>query len=315
MHTLLLAALAVTLQTPAADPASRTPADAFVAAITRVCPIYLTANGLTAADEALLNAEMVERAGTIGVMRQAPGLPRIAIQAGPDACAVLPLPEDASTPPQPVTGDLGRAVQAWLRDPASGWTPAPTDDQAGRYVSTDGLRELVLIDQSDEGGPMVLIQPVATSSQADVDARIAARRQATLRPTDQAMIEAVDTLCAVASTPAWATIDRGEVLIRHAGDSRLTVDYVLNGDCTVRAEGADAAAIAIPLENRLATPGSGWTRADHAWMSSPGNGPSGSRIQANYRHDDGRELVIVQGDTEVQAILWQAQPRPAPESE
>lgn len=315
MHTLLLAALAATLQTPAADPASRTPADAFVAAITRVCPVYLTASGLTAADEALLNAEMVERAGTVGVMRQAPGLPRIAIQAGPDACAVLPLPEDASTPSQPVTGDLGRAVQAWLRDPASGWTPAPTDDQAGRHLSTDGLRELVLIDQPDDGGPMVLIQPVASSSQADVDARIAARSQATLRPTDLAMIEAIENLCAIAATPAWGSVEQGEVVLRHAGNSRLTVDYVLNGDCTVRAEGADVAAIATALGTRLATPGSGWTRADHAWMSSSGDGPSGRRIQANYRHDDGRELVIVPGDTEVQAILWQAQPRPAPESE
>lgn len=315
MHTLLAVALIAMLQSSTGDPASRSPSDAFVAAISRVCPLYMAQGGVTPADEALLDAEMTERAGLVGVMRQGPNPTRIALSAGPDICAVLSLPEEAAATPATGTETLDKALQDWLLAPASGWTLASTEDQPDRYLSADGQRTLLIINQPDDGGLMVVIESFIPDVAANLDVRIEARRQAALRPTDQAMIEAVDTLCAVASMPAWATIDRGEVLIRHAGDSRLTVDYVLNGDCTVQAEGADAAAITTALETRLATPGSGWVRADHAWMSSSGNGPSGSRIQANYRHDDGRELVIVPGDTEVQAILWQAQPRPAPASE
>ena len=294
------------------DPATRGPSDAFIAAIDRVCPIYMKHSGLTAADAALLEAEMSMRVGIMGTLRQGPTPHQIVIQGGPNSCLVVGVMDKDSDGSGAATAERTGTVRYWLSTPASGWTPAPTDEQPERYIDTAGERTLLLDDQPDDDGVMVLIEAVTSFFPADADAGTDARWQASARPTDQAILEAIDTVCAIAGTPAWVTIDRGEVTIRHSGNSLLTVDYSSNADCTIRVVGEDAAAVAMALGNRLEVPGSGWTRITHAWMTFSDGGPMGRELQGNYRHDDGREFSIILDEGEAQAILWQPKPRSAP---
>lgn len=311
MFHLLAFTLAAALQVPSTDPAARTTTEAFVSAIGRVCPIYMKIDGMTAADEAVLNAEMALRAGMVGYLKQGGSGPGIVIQAGPGSCLVMPMPNGASTTSTTDHDAQRVAILDWLQSPASGWTPSPTDGEPGRYVSTDGLQTLIVVDEPDESSLMVLIQAVTPTLQNDLESRVEARRQADMRPTDEAMLDAVKTLCGLALTPAWSTIQSGEIVIRHAGESVLSVDYVQNGDCTVRATGQDAAAVSTALRARLEASGSGWTRANHAWMLVSVD-PSDLGIEANYRHDAGHELVVLLDVGEAQAILWQPKRAPRP---
>lgn len=309
---LISLALALGLTLPqAGDPSTRSPSEAFIAAIDRVCPLYMKPNGLTAADIALLEVEMAMRGGMVGMLKQGSPPPEIMLQAGSDHCLVLSAADETADAPEPPSTLLTDAVKAWLSSPDSGWTPAPTDEKPGRYLNSGGEHELLLIDQPDDGGAMVLIQALAPSVLTDVDSRVEARKQASARPVDQAILEAINTLCAVAATPAWSAIDYGEIVIRHSGSGRLTVNYQPRGDCMVRAEGQNVSEIdeiAQAVAIRLEAPGSGWTRAEHAWMMPSGNPPIGP-VLANYRHDDGRELLFMMDETALQAILWQPHPR------
>lgn len=307
---LISLALALGLALPqAADPATRSPSEAFIAAIDRVCPVYLKRDGLTAADTALLEAEMSMRAGIVGTLRQGPTPHQIMIQAGPDSCLVIGIMKQDRDGSGASTAEPTDTVKDWLNTPASGWTPAPTDEQPERYIDAAGERTLLLGDQPDDDGLMVFIEAVTSFFPADAHASTDAKWQASARPTDQAMVEAIDTVCAIAGTPAWVTIDRGEVIVRHSGNSRLTVEYGANADCTIRAVGEDAAAVAMALGTRLEAPGSGWTRITHAFMTSTEGRSMGYDQQDNYRHDDGREFSIILDEGEAQAILWQPRPR------
>jgi hypothetical protein len=307
----LAVALGLTLP-QAGDPSTRSPSEAFIAAIDRVCPIYMKSSGLTAADMVLLEAEMAMRAGVVGRMRQGAPPPQIMLQAGPDFCLVMGMGNDSTGSIGATRSELSDAATAWLTSPTSGWTSTPSHDRPGRYTSTDGRYILLLIDDAEENFPTVMIEAVTPSFLTDADIDSQARGQASARPTDQAILEAIDTLCAVAATSAWNTIDRGEVMIRHSGDSRLTVDYNSNADCTIRVVGEDAAAVAMALGQRLDALDSGWTRITHAWMTFSDGGPMGREMQGNYGHNDGREFSIILDEGEAQVILWQPKPHSAP---
>ncbi len=287
------------------NPSTRSPSEAFIAAIDRVCPIYMKSSGLTAADMVLLEAEMAMRAGVVGRIRQGAPPPQIMLQAGPDFCLVMGMGNDSTGSIGATRSELSDAATAWLTSPTSGWTSTPARGRPGRYTSTDSRYTLLLIDDPEESFPTVMIEAVTPSFLTDADIDSQARGQASARPTDQAILEAIDTLCAVASTSAWNTIDRGEVTIRHAGNSLLTVDYNSNSDCTIRVVGENAAAVTTALGQRLDAPGSGWTRITHAWLTFSNGGPMGREMQGNYRHDDGREFSIMLDAGEAQVILWQ----------
>lgn len=303
---LISLALALGLALPqAGDPSTRSPSEAFIAAIDRVCPVYLKRDGLTAADTTLLEAEMSMRVGIMGTLRQGPTPHQIVIQGGPNTCLVLGVTDKDRDGTGAAGAERTSTVRDWLNTPASGWTPAPTDEQPERYIDAAGERTLLLHDQPDDDGVLVLIEAVTSFFPADADAHTDARWQASARPTDQAIVEAIDTVCAIAGTPAWVTIDRGEVTIRHSGDSVLTVDYNSNADCTIRVVGEDAAAVATALSHRLDAPDSRWTRITHAWMTFSNGVSMGRELQGNYRHADGREFSIMLDASEAQAILWQ----------
>jgi hypothetical protein len=308
---LILSALAL-LSAPQAgpDPAARTPAEAFVAGVERVCPIYIKTDGMTAEDEAVLASEMAERVGSLGVLRQADPSRTVRVQGAPGACVVMIAPPAGEAFDPAAGAAVMDGLGARLSEPGSGWrrTSSETSEEGHRgqaWTREDGTGDLTVAAVS-EGVVGTLL---SRSLPFDTDSRIAARRAAAARPTDQAMLEALDSLCAVASTPAWAGVERGEVLIRHAGDSRLTVDYVLNGDCTVSAQGADAVAVGAALMAGLGAPGSSWTLSHHAWMApnpyaSAASASDVRGIEANYRHADGREAVVIVGDGQVQLQLW-----------
>lgn len=304
---LILSALAL-LSAPqaGADPAARTPAEAFVAGLERVCPIYMKSDGMTAGDQAVLASEMDQRVGALGVLRQADPSRTVRIEGVPGACVVVIAPPAGETFDPAAGAGVVDSLGARLAEPGSGWrrTSSETSDEGYRgqaWTHEDGTRDLTVA-AVPEGVVGTLL---SRTSPFDTDSRIAARRAASARPTDQAMLEALDSLCAVAATPAWAGVDQGEVLVRHAGDSRLTVDYVLNGDCTVSARGEDAADVGAALMARLDAPGSGWTLSHHAWMAPNPYAASGAQgIEANYRHADGREAVVIVGDAQVQLQLW-----------
>lgn len=304
---LILSALAL-LALPQAgpDPAARTPAEAFVAGLDRICPIYIKTDGMTAEDQAVLASEMEERVGALGVLRQADPSRTVQIQGSPGACVVMIAPPAGETFDPAAGAAVMDGLGARLSEPGSGWrqTSSETSDDGHRgqaWTREDGTGDLTVA-AIREGVVGTLL---SRTPPFDTDGRIAARRAAAARPTDQAMLEALDSLCAVASTPAWAGVDQGEVLVRHAGDSRLTVDYVLNGDCTVSARGEDAADVGAALMARLDAPGSGWTLSHHAWMAPNPHAASGAQgVEANYRHADGREAVVILGGGEVQLQLW-----------
>ncbi len=309
---LLLSAFALlALPQAAPDLAARAPAQAFVAGLERVCPIYMKTDGLTVEDQAILGEELSQRAGTVGWLRQSDPSRTVHLDGSPGACVVVIAPP-AGRAFDPAEGD---AVMSDLgsRLSGSGWrrTSVENADEGQRgeaWTRADGTVDLAVASVR-EGVVGTLL---SRNQPFDTDARIAARRAAAARPTDQAMLEALDSLCAVASTPAWAGVERGEILVRHAGDARLTVDYVLNGDCVVSARGEDAADVAAALMTRLSAPGSGWTLTHHAWMASnPNAGAAAHGIEANYRHADGREAVVLVGDDgegEVQLQLWRPTP-------
>ena len=192
---LISLAVALGLAFPqAGDPSTRSPSEAVIAAIDRVCPVYLKRDGLTAADMVLLEAEMSMRVGIMGTLRQGPTPHQIALLGGPNTCLVAGVMDKDSDDSGTGTAERTSTVRDWLSNPASGWTPAPTDEHPERYIDTAGERTLLLGDQPDDDGIMVLIEAVTSFFPADADARNDDRWQASARPTDQAIVEAIDTV-------------------------------------------------------------------------------------------------------------------------